>query len=70
MIACEIPSAAARHHEVEHDQVRALGANGVQRVLAVTRSEHHKAGLLQVTAGEPNDLRVVIDDKNAMRHWD
>ena len=54
----------AREADVEHDEIRASAANGLQGLLAVGRLQDGKSFALKVVDQQAPDLLFIIDDKN------
>jgi len=48
--------------EIEHDEIRLLGARGGERGLSIVCHDHREAGVLEIVACELHDLRLVVDD--------
>ena len=54
--------------EVEHDQVRLLAIDGLDRGAAVHRGEHLVAARAQQRRQRAEDVRLVVDDQDPRRH--
>ena len=66
-LAADVEPVDLRHADVEHDEVRPVAGEAGQRLLAVARLEHGHAGLPERDADDLADMRVVVDDEDAVR---
>ena len=55
----------ARHHHVEHDEVRGERLHGVERLAAVVRHLHGEVLVAQRHGHEVGDALLVVDDEDA-----
>jgi hypothetical protein len=60
--AGDLQPVALGQHQVQHDQIGLLAADGVQRLLAVIGRQHAEAALLQVRLHQSRNLSVVVYD--------
>ena len=58
----------AGQHQVQHDQVRLLGARQRQPLQPVPGGDDIKTGGVQIVAADLDDLGFVIDDENFLGH--
>ena len=65
-LAADIEPVQLRHADIEHDEGRLLSRKLRQRLDAVARLGGDHAGLAQGEANHLPDMRVVVDDKDAM----
>ena len=64
--AADLEAVHPRQHEVEHDEVRRLGARRRQGVLAAGHHGHVVALLVQVVLDELEDVPLVVDDEHVL----
>ncbi len=67
-LAADGESVHLRHHDVEYDEVRVGRARLLQRLLAVERLNHIEALVAEVEASELDDVSLVVDYKDCVRH--
>jgi hypothetical protein len=67
-LLADLVAALLGHHHVQQHQARALAAQQVQRLLAVTRHEHLVAGALHQVFERDDDVRLVVGDQHLVRH--
>jgi hypothetical protein len=60
----DIETVEHRHHQIEHDQIWMLDADGIERKLAVRRRQHAKSVTFQTKANQFDRTGIVIDNKN------
>ncbi len=65
-LPCDVESVEARQTEVEHDQVRPAAAGRRQGSGSVAGGQDGEARVLEVVAGELDDLRFVVDDEDGL----
>jgi hypothetical protein len=66
-VAAHVEARAVRQHHIEHDEVDMIGGEPVAQLPAVCREQHAEALALDIAGEQLADLRVVIDDENALR---
>ena len=63
----DLDAVHVRQVEVEHDEGRHLGRDGVQRARAGPHRAHAVAGVLEVERDERRDRLLVLDDQHRLR---
>ncbi len=66
--AGDVEAVAVGQHQVEHEQVGALAAQGAHGAGPVVGADDPEAGLLQVGPHQARDLAVVVHHQNGLRH--
>ena len=65
-LAGHVEAVELRQPEVEHHEVGVPPVDGLDRRATVDRRQDGEPGVLQVVAGEGDDLRLVVDDEDGL----
>lgn len=63
--AADLEPVESRQHQVENDQVEALGPGGLERAAPVVLHAHAVTLILEVKARQPGQVGIVLDDEEA-----
>src|SRR5207248_10845368 len=68
--ASDVEAVELREAEVEHDQIRMVDAGTRERLRSIGGAHDTEPGVLEVVAGETDDLRFVVDDEDRLHPAD